>query len=104
MEARWINFEKACKTRIMRHLSSYEKILVLKAFDQVDEHFEYQLIEIPIDLLKLIGSINSHQFLKRTDSGGTSAKVLHGGRHIFTLRLDGSVEKITIAGLDLGLK
>ena len=41
----------------------------------------------------------SDDFSPRTKSGGTSARDLFNESHAFTLRLDGSVKKITVAGL-----
>ncbi|OAB58325.1 hypothetical protein AY600_09650 [Phormidium willei BDU 130791] len=105
MEARWI---RDCKTKrqlvkgiqdhIMSHLSSYERIFCLRSFNR-DDYLEYELVEIPLDLLKLVSQIKSSNLGPLTKNGGCSANVIHQGKKAFTLRLDGSVEKVTIANL-----
>lgn len=105
MEARWI---RDCKTKqqfvqgiqdhIMSHLSSYERIFCLRSFNK-DDYLEYELVEIPLDLLKLVSQIKSSNIGPLTKNGGCSANVMHQWKKAFTLRLDGSVEKVTIANL-----
>ncbi|MFP4219502.1 MAG: hypothetical protein ACLFQ7_03290 [Phormidium sp.] len=107
MEARWI---RDCKTKqqfvqgiqdhIMSHLSSYERIFCLRSFDR-DDYLEYELVEIPLDLLKSVSQIQASHLGRLTKNGGCSANVIHQGEKAFTLRLDGSVEKVTIANIKI---
>ena len=109
MEARWIrecrtgsDFRQGCNA-IIRHLSHYDRILTSRAFDVGTDYVRYELVEIPRELLDAIGDLAPKDFYRRTGSGGTRAVVRVAGEDAFTLRLDGSVEKVTISGLRLDL-
>lgn len=110
MEARWIreckapaDFARESRKRIGKHLGKYDRIIMLRAFDLPDGKVRYSLIEIPVDLLKSILDLKARDFDDPTPNGGTSAIVNYRGVKAFTLRLDGSVEKITISGLQMSL-
>lgn len=107
MEARWIRdcktkqqFVQSIQDHIMSHLSSYERIFCLRSFDK-DDDLEYELVEIPLDLLELVSQIQASHLGPFTKNGGCSANVIHQGKKAFTLRLDGSVEKVTVANLKI---
>lgn len=107
MEARWIrecksreDFARETVTRVVEHLRSYRRILVLRAFSD-EAQFEYHLVEIPRDVLMQIQHLTAANFSGRTNNGGSSACVEIDGETAFALRLDGSVEKVTISGLRL---
>lgn len=107
MEARWIrecrtpeDFARETVTRVVDHLRSYRRILVLRAFSSRAQ-FEYHLIEIPLDVLMQVQHLTAVNFSDRTDNGSSSAHVEIDGEIAFTLRLDDSVEKITVSGLRL---
>lgn len=106
MEARWIRdckskraFAKAIKTQIIPHLSNYERILVLRAFDTSDGRVKYDLIEVPKAILMQMEKLKEKDFSPRTKNGSTVAFVKKGKETVFKLRLDGSVEKVTIEQL-----
>ncbi len=110
MEARWIrecktsrDFALETTTRVVDHLNRYERILILRSFDLSENFVRYDLAEIPLSLLLRIGKLTANDFTPRTKSGGSSAPVKHNGMQAFTLRLDGSVEKVTISNLRIDL-
>lgn len=106
MEARWIrecrtgaDFAREVSSHVGGHLDHYERMLTLRAFDLEDGSVEYSLVEIPLTVLRQVRTLRPADFSERTKNGGSSAKVTVNGRPAFTLRLDGSVEKITVSGL-----
>jgi hypothetical protein len=106
MEARWIrecrtgaDFAREVSSHVGGHLEHYERMLTLRAFDLADGTVEYNLVEIPLAVLRQVKALRASDFSERTKNGGSSAKVTVNGRPAFTLRLDGSVEKITVSGL-----
>ncbi len=109
MEARWI---RECRTpidfrnnvlhRVVEHLSGYERIISLRSFDSGQKRIEYELVEIPRRLLMEIKSLKASDFSARTTNGSTSARVTNkSGSRVFTLALDGSVEKVTVRSLKI---
>lgn len=67
------------------------------------ERLRYDLREIPNSVLALVEGLGPQDFTPLTRAGGTAANVQHNGSKAFRLVLDGSVEKITISGLDVNL-
>lgn len=109
MEARWIRgcstpdeFASGIRNRVIPHLEQYERILTLRAFrgGSSNDRYEYHLVEIPLDLLLQVRNLSPADFKERTSNGSTSADVVDSsGNRRFSLRLDGSVEKVTISNL-----
>lgn len=109
MEARWIrdlrgpeDAPEQIRNRVLSHLDEYERIFILRSYGGA-ERVRYDLREIPKAVLARVADLVSEDFGKLTKANGTSAKVLHGNKVAFTLRLDGSVEKVTVSGLDVDL-
>ena len=106
-EARWIRecrtpeeFWRETVTRIARHLHEYDRVFTLRAYDIARNHVRYDLVEIPLELLQRAKTLRPADFSPRTANGSSSATVLDAdGRPAFRVRLDGSVEKVTISGL-----
>ena len=105
MEARWIrdcrtreDFSQYTKERVVTHLQKYDRVLMLRAFS-VSGGVRYDLIEIPIDLLLSIRQLSPNHFRERTNGGGSGADVMKGDVRLFSIRYDGSVEKVTINNL-----
>lgn len=86
--------------RIALHLSHYDRMLILRNFTG-PESVRYELIEVPKILLTNMVSLGLASFGPRTARGGTSAKVHHNGSEAFNLRLDGSVDKVTLNGIKI---
>jgi hypothetical protein len=107
MEARWIrdckninDYVRETTQRVFQHLSQYQRILILRSANDNDT-VRYDLIEIPVELLKQVTTLKRKDFKPITKVGSTSAKVKKDGVDTFTLTLDGSVEKITIQNLSV---
>jgi type II restriction enzyme len=106
MEARWIRDKNAeelsreANERIRRHLANYERILILRSFTLDASQIRYDLVEIPHAILMLATQLHSRNIILSTrGNGGGNAVIRLNGSEVFTLRLDGSVEKVTISGL-----
>ena len=109
MEARWIrdltgpeDAPVQVRERILSHLQEYERIFILRSYGD-ETRVRYDLREIPKDVLAAVANLGAKDFGKITNAGGTSANVNLNGRKAFRLVLDGSVEKITISGLDVDI-
>jgi hypothetical protein len=105
MEARWIrecrtgqDFADGIHKHVIPHLKRYDRILMLCAFRRNTE-YEYRLVEIPCSLFLAMEEVQPEMFSDRTANGSTSAQIQCGNGYSFRLRLDGSVEKVTISGL-----
>ena len=110
METRWIrecqngaDYLEGVRKHIITHLLKYQRILVLRAFAINEQLYEYHLVEIPVDILRLSAGLLASDFKSRTKNGSSSADVVMDGKKAFSLSLDGSVEKVTIRSLDLRL-
>jgi Type II site-specific deoxyribonuclease len=109
MEARWIRDLKGTRDvpaqvrdKIVSHLDEYDQIFMLRSYGD-DERVRYDLHEIPKAVITEAGKLIATDFGPLTQAGGTSANVLIGGTKAFRLVLDGSVEKVTISGLNVKL-
>lgn len=112
MEAKWIrdlngpeDVPAQIQSMIMPHFQNYERIFTLRSYSAPkDENLiRYDLRQIPKDVLERIGDLIPGDFSPLTGTNTTSAQVKINGKRAFTLRLDGSVEKITISNLDVEL-
>ena len=106
MEARWIRDQDEAglaqqSARMLgEHLKGYDRIVMLRAFYLNTAQVKYDLVEIPHALLLLATQVKAQDIvLSRGSSGGGSAIVRQNGQTVFTIKFDGSVEKVTIANL-----
>ncbi|MDY6939311.1 MAG: hypothetical protein SWY16_16795 [Cyanobacteriota bacterium] len=106
MEARWVRGRNArdlaqlASARLSEHLAGYDRIMMLRAFSLATHQVRYDLIEIPHHLLALAIDLETDDItLNPGRNGGGSALIRQHDREAFTLRFDGSVEKVTIANL-----
>lgn len=109
MEARWIrdlethaDAPEQVTQRVLSHLEEYERIFILRSYGD-DKRVRYDLREIPKDILAMVAHLEPDDFGRLTKAGGTGANVMMNGRKAFRLVLDGSVEKVTVSGLDVEL-
>lgn len=109
-EGRWIQqassleeLARETTTRIPRQLKNYARIGVLRAHSLADLKVKYELVEIPVAVLRLVAGLTADDFSPRTPQGGSTARVLRKGLPAFTLRLDGSDGKVSLTNLDLAL-
>lgn len=118
MEARWIRELSTQKDRgtipqqkITHHLKQYDRIVVLRAFDSTrtdnNRYVRYELWEIPKSVLELVTTLKIKDFTQPTVNNSFTANVqtvktvTEKSHNAFTLRMDGSVEKVTINNLAL---
>jgi hypothetical protein len=106
MEARWIRDQdtvglaRLASDRLREHLAGYDRIVMLRAFNMPMNVVRYELIEIPHSLLSLALFLQPNDItLTSGRSGGGSTTIWQNNREAFTLRFDGSVEKLTITNL-----
>jgi hypothetical protein len=94
-------------TTFRHHFDSYERIIILKANIETDINSEvtgyrYRLIEIPMEILALALTLTPEDFSPVKGNGGSSATVKSAeGKVMFSVVLDGSVEKITLRGIKI---
>lgn len=110
MEARWIREQdsvglaRLASDRLREHLAGYDRIVMLRAFNTSRNEVKYELIEIPHNLLSLASSLQPNDItLSVGRSGGGRTTIVRNNREVFTLRFDGSVEKVTITNLPIDL-
>jgi hypothetical protein len=84
--------------RVLAHLSKYDLILMLRAVWRLPL-VHYQLLEIPIDSLRLIETSNVTAVGKREGRQSLGADVILGGEVLFHVHFDGSDGKCSIRGL-----
>ncbi|HKR61528.1 MAG TPA: hypothetical protein VJS64_17710 [Pyrinomonadaceae bacterium] len=84
--------------RVLFHLSRYDIILMLRAIWQLPL-VHYQLLEIPIDDLKLIESAEFAGVGKRKGRQSLGANVILNERVLFRVHFDGSDGKCSIRNL-----
>lgn len=106
MEARWVRdystrdeLAEAARQRIGAHLAKYERMLVLRAFDVPNGGYRYELVEVPLAILRLIVSLPNSAFSEKNKYGSSGAEVRDSQGVAFRLLLDGSVEKVRVFNL-----
>jgi hypothetical protein len=84
--------------RTLQHLSRYDYILMLRAIWE-GPVIHYQLINIPVDLLRLIEGSNLLPVGKLTERQSLGADVFRGERKVLHVHFDGSDGKCQISRL-----
>lgn len=109
-EARWIreclepkDFLQGISDHILPHLDRYDRIVLLKVTEPTEGMISYALYEIKTDLLRLMANIQITDISRRSVNGSASSPVFLNGERAFSLRFDGSVEKITIEQINTKL-
>ncbi len=117
MEAKWIRDCRTSEQHVSRaisllkhHLGHYERILMLRAFRVSDELYRYRLIEVPMDLVRLILTITPETVIRNKEL--TKTKDPSWGAYIpyswegepvkgkgFRVLFDRSVEKVRVYSL-----
>lgn len=88
------------KERALTHLSRYDIILMLRTV-WGKELLRYQLVDIPVDLLRLIGESTPTPVGKRTGRQSLGADVLQNGEVAFRVHFDGSDGKCSVRRLSV---
>ena len=108
MECAWLRYVggsrevlvERIKKYLLPHFDNYDRILSLRIFRGFDINLvKYVLVEIPREMFLEVGNLQPEDFREINQRNGTSAKVRYRGVDAFTLRFDGSDEKVTISGL-----
>ncbi len=89
---------KSLTERALAHLSAYDLILMLRAVWE-GPLIHYQLLEIAVDTLKLIGTANLKPVGKRTTRISLGADVFRGKDKVFHVHFDASDGKCQIQRL-----
>jgi type II restriction enzyme len=109
MESAWMKsyktldeFHAGIARHIVTHLQKYDRMFMLRAFPlKSGQH--YILVEIPMVILRAVSEVKSTTLTALTKAKGTSVPVLWKGRHAWTLKFDGSDDKITLTDLSIEL-
>jgi hypothetical protein len=106
-----INITKLCTTerepwdsptlieRVLEHLSRYDRILMLRAIRTANGTIRYQLVDIPISLLKLMRKIKVTAVGRRTVRKSLGGDVNQDGERVFRVHFDGTDGKCQIQRL-----
>ncbi|HEV2098818.1 MAG TPA: hypothetical protein VGR45_07810 [Stellaceae bacterium] len=86
------------KARAIEHLGRYDIILMLRAVWSVDL-VRYQLVDIPVSLLRLLANCEPAPVGRRTGRRSLGADVLRDRHIAFHVHFDGSDGKCQIRGL-----
>jgi Type II site-specific deoxyribonuclease len=86
------------KRRVVEHLSRYHTILMLRAIWE-PETMRYQLVEIPVEMLRLIEGCKPAPVGRRKGRQSLGAPVYREGNVAFRVHFDGSDGKCQVRGL-----
>ena len=86
--------------RVAEHLERYDVILMLRAVWD-DPLIHYQVIEIPVALLKRMGVADFKVVGRRTGRKSIGADILEGGKILYHVHFDGADGKCQIRSLDI---
>jgi hypothetical protein len=86
------------KTRALEHLSRYDIILMLRAIWEL-QTMRYQLVDIPVDLLRSLAGCKPEPVGKRVTRRSLGADVVRDGQTLFRVHFDGSDGKCQIRNL-----
>lgn len=86
--------------RVMEHLSRYDVILMLRAMWST-RAIQYQLVEIPVEKLRLIAAANLEPVGHRTGRQSLGADITDQGQKICRVHFDASDGKCSVRGLGI---
>jgi hypothetical protein len=86
--------------RAMEHLARYDVILMFRAVWQADA-IRFQLVDIPVDTLRLIEDVSVQKVGKRSGRQSLAADVIRSKERIFRLHFDASDGKCSIRNLGI---
>jgi Type II site-specific deoxyribonuclease len=86
--------------RVMQHLSRYDVIMMFRTVWEA-EAIHYQLVEIPVEKLKLISKVSVEPVGHRKGRQSLGADVLEGGEKVFRVHFDASDGKCSVRGLGI---
>lgn len=86
--------------RVMDHLARYDIILMFRALWKL-KAIQYQLVEIPLETLRLIDKVTLHTVGKRKGRRSLGADVIRDGERVFRVHFDASDGKCSIRNLGI---
>jgi hypothetical protein len=86
------------KVRAIEHLSRYDTVLMLRAIWE-PQQMRYQLVDIPVDLLRLMAGSSPLPVGKRVTRRSLGADIVRDGEILFRVHFDGSDGKCQIRNL-----
>lgn len=86
--------------RTLQHLSRYDYILMLRTIWKLPV-LHYQLIDIPIELLRLVEGASLAGVGKLTERQSLGVNIDKEGKKVYRVHFDGSDGKCTISGLSI---
>jgi len=91
---------ESLKSHVLQHLSRYDHIFMLRAMWPNDRNaISYQLVDIPVDLLRRIGTVGLAPVGRRTGRQSLGADITDNGEVIFHVHFDGSDGKCQVRNL-----
>jgi len=84
--------------RVMEHLARYDLVLMFRAVWEPDV-IRYQLVEVPVEKLRLIGKVTLEPVGHREGRQSLGADVMERGEKIFRVHFDASDGKCSVRGL-----
>jgi hypothetical protein len=86
--------------RVMEHLARYDVVLMFRAVWEPDV-IRYQLVEIPVDKLRLIGGVSLEPVGHRKGGQSLGSDVTERGEKILRVHFDASDGKCSVRGLGI---
>ncbi|MBI4569769.1 MAG: hypothetical protein HY719_15360 [Planctomycetes bacterium] len=83
----------------LSHLSRYEAVLMLRAIWERDDTIDYQLVEIPLDLLRKMEGLTALPVGRREGRPSLGFDVTEGGGVLFHVHFDGADGKCQLRNL-----
>ena len=109
MESAWMKpykslgeFHASIAKQILPHFKKYDRMFMLRVFP-IENGQHYVLVEIPMEVLRSVKDVKKKDLSPLTKAKGTSAVVRWKGKTAWTLRFDGSDDKITLTDLPTSL-
>ena len=91
---------RALKQHVIRHLSRYNRMLMLRAiWPEEQQHISYQLVEIPVRLLRLIRTAKLVTVGKRKGRRSLGADITEKEKTVFHVHFDGADGKCQVTKL-----
>lgn len=91
---------KVLISRVLGHLARYDVVLMLRAIWRLPL-LHYQLIEIPVEILKLVEAADLKGVGRRAGRQSLGADVLQGHEKLFHVHFDGSDGKCQVRNLSI---
>jgi hypothetical protein len=111
-ECAWLRYVENNREKLVSEIrryvlplfEGYDRALSLRIFRSKKlETIQYNLVEIPKGMFTAIGDLTSEDFVEMNEYHSTSATVYYKGVPAYSMKFDGSDEKITLTKIPLSL-